>query len=859
MKNTLLISILVLGGCSAILGPSELTFEDASVADTTPDLSIDTAADMTVDADATPDADMSIPDMMVDAPLCTDDMDCEAPNGTGACVDGVCELACTDGFDNCDGDLANGCEADTTTDTTNCGSCGTRCASCVESVCGPGIIAGDQSTFVSCVVDLNKELFCTGADIRSQLQAKFPPLVSTHGDFKKMDMTVEDVAVGQDHVCVIGVGGGSVSCWGSDSSEQLGTIASASSTSPVDVTSENLGFGAFPFSKIVAGFLFTYVLDQNGDVWAWGSNRQNQISTSTDDKIPQAVLVASNVKDVGAGNRFVCLVDMNDDVACKGQNGSGQLGAPDAVPGEATRPVGLPAMPVSKLLVLSNAACVLNAGQDVWCWGIISENGTTSPSPNAQRLSTLNQVLDIFGTKKLGCAVQANGTFCWGDRSFDRQEGNENTPSLQSWAVDGSLYFGLENVYMATPSEGIKVWGRNDLALMGADASHNHSLVAAEAQFDSTVTPENLAEVSVGGLNFQCVRSQDNNVYCAGAQQQLGRPAGMNSSSYVETVGLDDVSSLSAGHRHVCAVKSGELWCWGQIGTGILGSLPTTQALPVKHPQAPADIRAVGEGVNHMCVVHGANGAVSCIGANGSMQLGVDRIGANPAMDARNTFVPAERLDGSPLTGAVSVAGAQNTTCALLATNEIVCWGQNSSGQRGIGMPTSGAADLSKAAPVAGGIDFQSIDAGQQHFCGVSTVGSVYCWGKNNLGECGQPAANLNVPAPTEVTLAGSATSATAGWRHSCAIVGGEVFCWGFNNDGQLGNDSRVNSFVPVQVSGATGIESLSAGTLDSTRSCGVGTSGKVFCWGGDKAGSLARGRQLSFPPAEALTIPPLI
>jgi hypothetical protein len=34
----------------------------------------------------------------------------DAPNATGKCVDGKCQLECAVGFDQCDGNLANGCE-----------------------------------------------------------------------------------------------------------------------------------------------------------------------------------------------------------------------------------------------------------------------------------------------------------------------------------------------------------------------------------------------------------------------------------------------------------------------------------------------------------------------------------------------------------------------------------------------------------------------------------------------------------------------------------------------------------------------------------------------------------------------------
>jgi hypothetical protein len=58
------------------------------------------------------------------------------PHGTGTCDAGVCSLDCEAAFDDCDGNVANGCEADLTS-ATSCGACGKACAgatpTCVPS------------------------------------------------------------------------------------------------------------------------------------------------------------------------------------------------------------------------------------------------------------------------------------------------------------------------------------------------------------------------------------------------------------------------------------------------------------------------------------------------------------------------------------------------------------------------------------------------------------------------------------------------------------------------------------------------------------------------------------------------------
>jgi len=86
-------------------------------------------------------------------------MACAAVHGTPSCADSACQIACADGYADCDDDRANGCEKDVSHDVNNCGSCGNVCTpksggtpfcandQCGERVCpsGFGDCNGDPS------------------------------------------------------------------------------------------------------------------------------------------------------------------------------------------------------------------------------------------------------------------------------------------------------------------------------------------------------------------------------------------------------------------------------------------------------------------------------------------------------------------------------------------------------------------------------------------------------------------------------------------------------------------------------------------------------------------------------------------
>jgi alpha-tubulin suppressor-like RCC1 family protein len=93
-----------------------------------------------------------------------------------------------------------------------------------------------------------------------------------------------------------------------------------------------------------------------------------------------------------------------------------------------------------------------------------------------------------------------------------------------------------------------------------------------------------VAQVAVGWEHV-CVRQENGTVACWGsnANGELGTgelieaydPYALppQSTSPVEVVGLSNVTNLAAGGGHTCAtVATGETYCWGRNGVGILGT-----------------------------------------------------------------------------------------------------------------------------------------------------------------------------------------------------------------------------------------------------------------------------------------------
>ena len=117
---------------------------------------------------------------------------------------------------------------------------------------------------------------------------------------------------------------------------------------------------------------------------------------------------------------------------------------------------------------------------------------------------------------------------------------------------------------------------------------------------------------------------------------------------------------------------------------------------------------------------------------------------------------------------------------------------------------------------------------------------------------------------PTAIDISGLSSptflSIEAGNEHTCGITtDGTAYCWGANGgeDGRLGNDSTEDSLTPVAVD-TTGLssstfKSISAG-LNS--SCGITNDGTGYCWGRGWRGRLGTGDGItSYKKPEAIDI----
>jgi alpha-tubulin suppressor-like RCC1 family protein len=146
--------------------------------------------------------------------------------------------------------------------------------------------------------------------------------------------------------------------------------------------------------------------------------------------------------------------------------------------------------------------------------------------------------------------------------------------------------------------------------------------------------------------------------------------------------------------------------------------------------------------------------------------------------------------------GVANVAAGDNHTCAVV-NGGLKCWGDNETGQLGDNTTAIRHSPVQVAGLTSG---VTAVTAGTLFTCALVN-GGVQCWGRNNWGQLGDNLAEASSLVPVQVVgLTSGVTAVAAGFGDACALVNGGVQCWGYNNDGELGDNSTIESHVPVQV-----------------------------------------------------------
>jgi alpha-tubulin suppressor-like RCC1 family protein len=339
-------------------------------------------------------------------------------------------------------------------------------------------------------------------------------------------------------------------------------------------------------------------------------------------------------------------------------------------------------------------------------------------------------------------------------------------------------------------------------------------------------------DVSAGQVH-SCAVTTKGKVLCWGhnGQGQLGDNSTTDSNRPVAVYGLTKgVKSVSAGSYHTCALTTkGKVLCWGYNGYGQLGNNTTTQSNKPVAVQGLGKVKSVSAGADHTCAVTTKSKAV-CWGYNGQGQLGDN--------STTNSLVPVGVYGmGS---GVKLIAAGFYHSCAVTTKGKAKCWGYNGQGALGDGTTVQS----NKPVAVQGLGKASRISAGYLSTCAVTTKGAATCWGYNGDGQLGDNSTIDSLLPKGVYQFSSKGKSVQTEIAHSCGLTtAGTVKCWGSNTYGQLGNDTTTGSPKPVKV---VGLGKATDVTLGYIHTCAINAKQAVLCWGYNGNGQLGDGTNTS-------------
>ena len=432
------------------------------------------------------------------------------------------------------------------------------------------------------------------------------------------------VSAGATHTCAL-PGDGTVKCWGTNSSGELGNGGTDSTTTPTAVT------GITTATAVASGGAHTCALLSNGTIECWGNNDSGQLgdSTSVTSPTPVAVTGITTATSITTGSAHSCARLSDSTLRCWGDNSSGQLG-----------------------------------------------NGTTTSSPFPVTVSTITNGTTVSAGATHTCARRSNSSIrCWGDNSSGQLGNGTTTQQTTPVNVGGittavSVSAGTFHSCGVLADATVRCWGSNSDGQLG-NGSFGPNAGSTTPVANGLTNVTSLAS----GSFHACARLANATMECWGnnAAGQLGNGTTSGSTVPVAVSGISQATVVSANEQHTCAIAVGVVKCWGGNVSGQLGVTgPLSQLLPVSVTGISSATEVAGGGA-HTCA-RLADSTVQCWGANASGQLGNG-----------TTIVSRTAVAVSGLTGVTSVASGEQHTCALLSGGTVRCWGDNTSGQLGNG------------------------------------------------------------------------------------------------------------------------------------------------------------------------------
>lgn len=503
-----------------------------------------------------------------------------------------------------------------------------------------GVLSFDMTGSYSCALKTGGEVWCWGYFAPGAFGTLTSPTLLIGSD--AVQVSIGTATAG----CAV-MSTGQIRCWGYNDD---GIVGNGLTTGVVTTPSLVMGFMGMAVD-VAVGSISACALTSTGEVYCWGSNADYGIlRPANNNKYPTAAQVVGmpagivNIETASHSNQYCVLSEASPtsdrEVHCWGQ-------------GYGTTPVKITGFSgrVSNLdhHINSSEWCVSAEDEStLYCWN----SGETVAVAENFGLPGISMVeKGIFINTQ--CAVSEGRVYCWGANLYGALgiggAGAEYS-SLAPQTIPGLTSvtaMAMSNEGLAVESSGaLWCWGLNQSGACGTGDIKGVSL--PRKIFHSGVT-----SVATNGYN-SCI-ARNGKGYCAG--DNFG-------SSYVSVGSFTNLSRVT-GEYHYCGVDDGAAYCWGwndSLPLGVAACIGDCNTEPQAVTNMNLGVTSVAVGYGFSCAVK--SGQVYCWGSNSDGRLG--SVGGN-------TTTP--RLIDSAFSDFVEVAAGYETACASRASGGVYCWG----------------------------------------------------------------------------------------------------------------------------------------------------------------------------------------
>jgi alpha-tubulin suppressor-like RCC1 family protein/type II secretory pathway pseudopilin PulG len=444
-------------------------------------------------------------------------------------------------------------------------------------------------------------------------------------------------------------------------------------------------------NSLAMGTFYTCLTKTGGTLWCWGYNSTGQVGdgTSVAKTVPTQVSGGGIWKSLNTSASSTCGIKSDDTLWCWGENVYGQVG--DGTIVNKTVPTQVSGGGTWKQQSLYTTSCGIKSDNTLWCWGYNNYgrvgDGTTVNKTIPTQVSGAGTWKSIYGAGLVLCGIKMDDTlWCWGyNASGQVGDGTTVHKNVPTQVSGGGMW---KNIYNNNNSVcGIKLddtlwcWGQNMWGQVGIGTSINKT---APTQVNGGGTWKGV----VWSLTWMCGIKSDDTLWCWGSNGSGEAGVGTTTlkiTAPTQISGGGTWKGVYLGKASSCGIKMDDtLWCWGFNFYGSVGDGTSVDKT--------APTRVSGNGAWKSVILSTTDDRICSIKNDDTLWCwgnnSINQVGDGTLV---NRTVPTQ-VSGNGTWKSAYVR--YDSTCGIKTDDTLWCWGISGYGQAGNGMTLSASVPI---------------------------------------------------------------------------------------------------------------------------------------------------------------------